>query len=326
MEKIFVLGKILQDVILSTDLEFDDNHFSFWVREKTLVSDFFTEPGGGAVNVAFSLKKLGFEPQVAGVLGKDMVGDYIRREFRKRRIATSSIGASRKASGNSIIILAKNKAHTALVYPGANVELKENDFEWNKIKKCRWWYILSWGNNDAQIINSIIEHKEKWGNHLAFNPGKIQLNNLSLVKRILVITDILFVNEAELSAILNHKIDQDYKKALAEVVGMGPKIVVLTLGDNGSMVYNGFKFYQAPIYPVSKGDALGAGDAYSSAFLAWFIKTGKIKDAIKAATFNSGSVVEGVGALNGQLNTRQLKEIMEKTNLKIKENDLQKFN
>ncbi|MDD3773777.1 MAG: carbohydrate kinase family protein [Patescibacteria group bacterium] len=321
MEKIFVLGKILQDVILDTDLEFTNNNFCFSAREKTLVSNFFTEPGGGAVNVGFSLKKLGFEPQVLGVVGKDSVGDYIRREFKKRGLETANIGASRVSSGNSIIILTKNKAHTALIYPGANAELKVDDFEWNKIKKCRWWYIMSWGNNDSKIVDSIIRHKEKLGNHLAFNPGKIQLNNLSLVKKILEITDILFVNEAELAAILNHKINQDHKKALAEVVGMGPKIVVLTLGAAGSLVYNGFKFYQAPIYPVSQSDALGAGDAYSSAFLAWFIKTGKIEDAIKAATFNSGSVVEGVGALSGQLAAKKIKEMINKIDLKIVEEE-----
>ncbi|MDD3774285.1 MAG: PfkB family carbohydrate kinase, partial [Patescibacteria group bacterium] len=95
MEKIFILGKILQDVILNTDLEFTNNNFCFSAREKILVSDYLAEPGGGAVNVSFSLKKLGFEPQVLGFVGKDSVGDYIRREFKKRGLETANIGASR---------------------------------------------------------------------------------------------------------------------------------------------------------------------------------------------------------------------------------------
>jgi ribokinase len=321
-EKIFVFGKILQDIILETNLELADSQFNFDFGEKTLVADLITEPGGGAANVTFALKKLGFDPLIVGILGKDTEGTKIRSLFKKRHIATTQIGASTVATGKSIIILGKNRSHTALIYPGANTQIKESDLNWNQIKKCRWWYLMSWGNANPKIVDAIVVHKEKLGNHLAFNPGEIQLEHLNLVKKILAVTDILFVNQAELEMILEHKLDlKNCGKALIKAVSLGPKIVVLTLGARGSMVYNGFKFYSTPIYPVATCDALGAGDGYSSAFLAWFIKTGDLREAMKAATFNSGSVVKGIGALSGQLNSKQIKAMIKKVPLKIIEQD-----
>jgi len=318
-EKIFIFGKILEDNIISTNLQFKTDGFCLPLREKTLVSNCLTSLGGGGANVAMGFKKLGFLPLVLGMVGKDESGEKARSILKNAGIRTDFIGASKLLTGKSIIILAKSKSHVALVYPGANQSIKAADIEINKIKSCRWWYVLSWGNNDAHIAKKIAEYKQKLGVHLAFNPGKIQLDNPNHISSLIKATDILFVNEKELETLLNKKIEtSDYKKALVEVVGLGPKIVVLTLGSEGSMVYNGAHFYEAPIMTVKVADGLGAGDAYSSAFLAWFIKSGRIDEAIKAGTINSAYVVSKNGAQSGQLSKKELADLVKKEKIYVR--------
>jgi sugar/nucleoside kinase (ribokinase family) len=318
MEKIFILGKILEDNIVDTSLEMGDHNFCLPLREKTIVKNCLSEPGGGAVNGALSFKKLGFDSVVCGMAGKDLAAENARSKLRKLNIKTNLIGASAISTGRSIIVLAKSKAHVALVYSGANSKINRADFDAKKMKKCRWWFIFSWGNNSPKISRYLSQMKQKFGVHLAFNPGGIQLKKPKNISSLLSATDILFVNEKELEMLLGKELNQgDYKEALNKVVGFGPKIVVLTLGKNGSMVYNGAHFYEAPIHPIRVSDGLGAGDAYNSAFLAWFIRTGRIEEAIIAGTLNSAFVVSESGSTEGQLNIKELAKLMKKEKVKV---------
>jgi len=318
-ETIFILGKILEDNIITTDLMMNDSNFCLPLREKTIVKNCTSNIGGGAVNSAFALKKLGYKSIICGLVGKDLAGQEARSLLKRSGIITSLIGASSLATGRSIVILAKDKTHIALVYPGANIKLKKDDLDIKKMKTCRWWFIFSWGNNDPKISHYLSKMKEKFEIHLAFNPGRIQLENPRNISGLLMQTDILFVNEKELEMLVSKKLaKENYKEALVKTVGLGPKIIVLTLGKNGSMVYNGAHFYEAPIYPIRVVDGLGAGDAYSSAFLAWFIRTGRIEEAIIAGTINSAYAVSKSGSTQGQLSIKELAKLMKKERVKVK--------
>ena len=183
--------------------------------------------------------------------------------------------------------------------------------------------MFSWGNNDVKISRYLARTKQKFGIHLAFNPGRIQLENSKNISSLISATDILFLNEKELEMLLNKKLTPaDYKEALIQAVGLGPKIVVLTLGKDGSMAYNGAHFYEAQVYPIRVADGLGAGDAYSSAFLAWFIRTGRIEEAIIAGTLNSAHVVSESGSTNGQLDIKDLAKLMRKEKVKVQVSQL----
>ncbi len=316
MESILVLGKVLWDVILQTEVELTKDLFCFPFKEKTLVKTLLQEPGGGAVNVSLGLKKLGFQPLPVALVGKDFLGEEIRERLKQEEIITASVGSVSHNTGTSVIILGREGLHTALIYPGANRFLKAEDFDFSLAKQARWWYILSWGNTDPGVIETLIKKKTKWGKHLAFNPGKIQLANLPVIRPLLSHTDILIVNEQEVYTLLGAR--KPLEKAMRQVVGLGPKIVVVTLGKRGSAAYDGGYFYRAPVYPAKVVDSLGCGDAYSSAFLAWFIKTGKIEKAIMAGTINSASVVSHRGTTKGQLSEKEIEAKIKENKLKVR--------
>lgn len=323
MEKIFIFGKALWDVILRTDVKLEKDRFSLPFREKTIIKDFLQEPGGGVINVAMSLKNLGFDVLPQALIGKDHAGEGIREVLQERKIYTHLIGSTKYQTGTSIVILGENGLHTALIYSGANSYVRASDFDFRELKEARWWFILSWGNTDEKIIEKIIVNKEKLGKHLAFNPGKIQLESVEKIKPLLRVADILFVNEKELSLLLGKKIKtKELKEALVEAVGLGPKIVVVTLGIRGSVVYDGGHYFSTPILKAKVVDSLGCGDAYSSAFLAYFLKTGKIEKAILAGTINSSSVVSAKGAIAGLLDEKKIDKKFEKVRIKIKKENI----
>lgn len=90
---------------------------------------------------------------------------------------------------------------------------------------------------------------------------------------------------------------------------LGPKIVVITDGQNGSFAINDrSELFSQPIIPTTIVEKTGAGDAYASGFLAAIIHNLPISIAMKWGTLNACGTMTAIGAQNGLLS----KEEMEK--------------
>lgn len=75
----------------------------------------------------------------------------------------------------------------------------------------------------------------------------------------------LKVNETEMETITGKK---DPVEAARLLRAWGVKEVIITLGDQGSLIYEGEDFYKVPAYPPHEVvDATGCGDTYSAGYL-----------------------------------------------------------
>jgi sugar/nucleoside kinase (ribokinase family) len=127
----------------------------------------------------------------------------------------------------------------------------------------------------------------------------------------------LMMNESEARALVfsdpkyKHKKKSffDNHRSLAKAIySYGSRLVVITMGEAGALVYDGKKFYRQPIVKPKKYiNTIGVGDAFGSTFIAGLeLFGGKIKPALKLAAKNASSVVEKYGAQTGLLTKKQL--------------------
>ncbi len=91
---------------------------------------------------------------------------------------------------------------------------------------------------------------------------------------------------------------------------LGPKIVVVTDGNQGAQAYDGETLYYMPPYSVPAVDTLGAGDAFGAAFTAAFILGHDLPTCLKWGCANGASVVTHYGAKPGQLTRQALEEFI----------------
>jgi sugar/nucleoside kinase (ribokinase family) len=82
---------------------------------------------------------------------------------------------------------------------------------------------------------------------------------------------------------------------------MGPKIVCLTDGKKGAYASDGQKIFYSPIKKVKTVDVTGAGDAFASGFLGFYLKGASLKKSLKMGILNSASVVRYIGTTRGLL-------------------------
>ncbi len=312
---VVTFGKAIRDIILKTDQDqFSDNGDNN-NSEKVVVEESYLDVGGGAANVAVGLTKLGYTASPVVVIGQDPEGQEILSRLKRRGVDTSMITENGDfSSGISVIVQKKNKEHLAYVYSGANKILDTDMIRWKLANQAKYWYLLSVGNPDIELLNEIARRKEQNNARLVFNPGRLQLREgQDKLSTVLISTDILMINQSEAESLSGAKGD-DVLKAL---VGMGPKIVVVTRGKDGAACYGGKKVIKASNYPSKKVNAVGAGDSFGSGFLASFMESGDLEQALKWGVINSSAVITEYGAQKGLLTKGEIMEKAQEDKVKI---------
>jgi sugar/nucleoside kinase (ribokinase family) len=133
-------------------------------------------------------------------------------------------------------------------------------------------------------------------------------------------TDVLFLNSDEAQYLTKIKWPQK-NKVLKKLHQTTKNLVVVTEGKRGAYAFDGKFYYYIPTLQVKVVNATGAGDAFSSAFLAGLIKKNEVAYALKLGIINSTNVIQKMGAKNGILKGWPNKDELEKLRVRRIRND-----
>ena len=85
--------------------------------------------------------------------------------------------------------------------------------------------------------------------------------------------------------------DQEVEDYLKDKVTRGMKIAIATMGEHGSLAYDGKKFYQAGIVETEVVNTVGAGDSFIAGFLDSYLKGMKIEECLKNGSQLASQIV-----------------------------------
>ncbi|MGH8015596.1 MAG: PfkB family carbohydrate kinase [Candidatus Zixiibacteriota bacterium] len=133
--------------------------------------------------------------------------------------------------------------------------------------------------------------------------------------------DIVKPNELEGKVLTGIDCREDPYEAAAMIKSWGPKIVIVTLAELGSVIYDGHDFIDIPPYVTETVDATGCGDTYMAGFTFEYLKTGgDLRSAGCFASATSSVMLEHVGPEFPLTETevrRRQKTLLAKTNYKV---------
>ncbi|MCJ7579571.1 MAG: PfkB family carbohydrate kinase, partial [Candidatus Aminicenantes bacterium] len=87
------------------------------------------------------------------------------------------------------------------------------------------------------------------------------------IEEIASLADVFKPNEMECRVLTGIDPRKDYKTPAKIMKSWGPKVVIITLAEMGSVIYDGLEFYIIPPYKTDVLDSTGAGDTYAGGFL-----------------------------------------------------------
>lgn len=309
------------DALIDAFLSIDDADVHFRVDEKTkelcipygekiMLDGCQFLLGGNACNVAVGLSRLGAKTGLCAEIGDDALAQIIKTGLASEHIDQSLLIQTSHMSSSFAVGINYKKERTLFV----EHVVRHHDFHLPSTR-VQWVYLSSLGREWKQAYEKTLAFVNAEKTKLAFNPGTPQLSEgVEGIVAVLTMTDILFVNKEEGEKIVagtTSITNGDMKELLKELQLLGPKIVVVTDGRQGSYVLDEEKrYYHLGIFDHPVVERTGAGDAYTSGFLSAMIHKRPIEEAMYWGTCNAGSVVGKVGAQPGLLRRDEMEKAL----------------
>lgn len=317
---VLTVGDVVTDAFIklldNQATTFDNNHGKWLAMPFGMKLPFdhaeVIEAVGNAANAAVSFTKLGLKTGYITDVGGDQYGRDIIQALGKKKVDTRFIRIHPRKSSNYHYVLWYKEDRTILI------KHEEYDYDWPHIRvkhMPRWIYFSSISKNALDMHDEIAE----WlGKHpdvkMAFQPGTFQLGaGAHRLAKLYKHTEVLLLNKEE-AAILTKSESKEIPTLLNKLHELGPKIVVITDGPRGAYASDGNERYKMPPYPdpAPPYERTGAGDAFSSTFVAALMKGSNIEGALQVAPINAMSVVQKVGAQAGLLGEEEISQLLKK--------------
>lgn len=267
---------------------------------------------GNSPNAAVNFAKLGLECGLVANVGGDSAGRDILATLHQANVDTRLVHINPKKMSNYHYVLWYKEDRTILI------KHEDYDYYWPKLKPRevpKWIYFSSIGKNALEFHDDLADWLEENPEvKLAFQPGTFQMEmGAKRLRRIYQRSEIMACNREEAVYITDGNYD-DVNSLFDRLHKLGPKIVVISDGPNGSYASDGENRFKMPPYPDPKPplERTGAGDAFTSTFVAAIMKGNTIDGALQWAPISSMNVVQHVGAQAGLLGERELAELLAK--------------
>ena len=302
---------------------------------KTEAREVSTHCGGGAVNAAVAMARLGLDVAALVKLGQDSRAETIMARLLAEGVSPRfAVRDARAPTGASVLISSHDSNAAVFTFRGANTLLELHDLRADAFA-VDLVYVSSLSNQSADCFPEIVRRAKAAGARIATNPGPRQIAARGQAfQSSLPSIDILAINRAEAEVLLATMIaghgeggaalegqdlprlaerglrDANFhmslKAFMSALVALGPGIVLLTDGTGGAYAASKTEITHCPSLKVPVAGTAGAGDAFASTFATW-IALGQEPDvALRAAAINASAVVGHVDTQTGLLDRAEL--------------------
>jgi ribokinase len=255
---IAVLGSLMMDLVVRAP--------RLPVRGETLFGhDFAMFVGGKGGNQAIAAARLGASPvTMIGRVGADPFGDRVIETLESDGVDCRFLALDAEAgTGVALPMVFDDGGNSIVSVPRANMRVTVAQVEAAAaaITSAAMLLLQFEVPAEANIVAA----------RLARRAGVPVLLNAAPVgefpPELWSLASCLVVNEVEASAFATTaEPDADPLVQARELLGRGPAVVVVTLGDQGSVLATGDAIERIPAFPVDAVDSVGAGDAFCAAF------------------------------------------------------------
>jgi sugar/nucleoside kinase (ribokinase family) len=327
--KVTVIGGTVIDITLSVPKSFLHHQQNFDELElpfgaKLSADSYLLNPGGSGANVAIGLKRLGMNVTLSSAVSTDELGKLLEEKLAEE-LTEMDMTHFDTPSPLSIILSVEAERTIVTVHNAREEDLRK------PLPRDGHIHVgpLSGGNSEA-FYQKIVSHIIQTDQTLSLNPSMFVIEGrerafLSAVRA----SAILVVNQLEGARLARLSPKTPVEEIITNLKRLTDGVVCLTCGEHGAYVGSNedkrIWFARATAPKSERVNATGAGDAFTTAFMARFLLAeraelleDKIVDALKWAMLNSGSVVAHLGAQTGLLTRDKIEKDLKTISVTIK--------
>ena len=298
----------LKDASVHCNIDHEKCEICLRFKDKIPYEEAYVVPAvGNAANASVAAARLGLKSALISNIGDDYFGEETIVALKKENVNAEFIAVNSGKKTNYHYVLWYGDDRTILI------KHQEFDYRLPYFDDPKWVYFSSMGENSLPFHEVLGRYMSEHPNvKLAFQPGTYQIKfGRKKLADIYKRAEVFISNKEEAQRILETT-ESDVKKLMNGIIKLGPKIIAVTDGTKGAYVCDGKSAWFMPPYPDQKPpyERTGAGDAFSSTFVAALCIGLRIEEALRWAPINSMSVVQYVGAREGLLTRYNLEKYL----------------
>ncbi len=298
MKDLFVIGSSNMDMVISVPR-------IPVVGETILGHNFSMIFGGKGANQAVAAIRGGGQVAFITKVGPDVFGEKMKSQFSLEGLPSEFILTDETEPTGVAQILVSDKGQNSIaVAPGANMKLSIKDIQSFEDKILEAKGVLLQLEIPMSTVEYIAQIAHTKNLKLILNPAPAQKINDDIYNGLWLITP----NESEASLLTGiDVIDlESAKDAGIFLLEKGVQHVIITLGENGSLLCNRGEFKHYPSFKANVIDTTAAGDVFNGA-LAVAITQNKSFD--EAILFGSAAAAISVSRKGAQTSIPYLHEV-----------------
>ncbi len=248
--------------------------------------------GGSAANVAIVAKRFGLRSSIIAKIGFDHFGRIALDELMKEGVEVSGIKIStRLATGFSLVSIGPKGEIILMSYKGASASLSKEDLSYELLSKADYIHIASLDPNVSREVLKLSKPEAL----VTWDPGRrVSGLGINALSDIIANVNVVLVNSEE--SYLLTKMNEPIEAAKM-IKKLGPKVVIIKMGEKGAYALIGNKGYKIDPCPVDNViDTTGAGDTFAAGLIASVARGYEFLDAAKIASVAAAIKVSKLGS------------------------------
>ena len=310
-KKILGIGNAIVDVFVKVDDNFlSKNNLTKGSMKLIEKAEFETlkdtikiekiEAGGSVANTIAGISYLGGNSSFIGKVNSDEFGRVYKKSLEKIKVNFYYSEKSENLStGASIIFITPDSERTMCTYLGISSQLSKEDINEDKIKDHELIFLEGylWDKGKSEeMFKHVINIAKKNNTKIAMSLSDtfcVTRHRNDFFKLLVNDLNILIGNENE----INELVQKDNLLASINELKKINKIVVITRGENGSLVILNNEITKCESIKVEKVlDLTGAGDLFASGFLKEYLDKSNINKCLQTGSELAAKVIEKIGA------------------------------
>ena len=268
--------------------------------ETVLGQNFQMIPGGKGANQACAAGRTGGPNVVVKMIGRvgyDVFGDQLKASLAAAGVDVGGVHATQdQPSGVALIWVDDAGQNSIVVASGANNLIRAEDAAAMAMVFRGARFVLFQLETPLAAVEAALKVARREGLTTILDPAPAQPLSPALLSHVKILTP----NESEALALLGRpaqRVSLDQAQSLAEaLLALGPKAVILKLGDRGCFYWDGTTAIHQPAFPVEANDSTAAGDTFNGALAVALARDLNIKEALRFASAAAAIAVTKLGA------------------------------
>lgn len=290
MKNIVVIGSTNTDMVVKA------SHLPAG-GETVLGGEFLMNAGGKGANQAVAAARYGNRVVFVAKTGNDLFGERVRSSLREDDIVTDYVSIDPlHPSGVALITIDARAENCIVVASGANMYLSTADVDAVREEISAADVVLMQLESPIETVTYAARMAAEAGVKVVLNPAPAPDKPLpeELMRSLYLITP----NRSEASRLSGIEVKDlaSAREAAKAILDRGPQSVIITLGGDGSLVYDGQEFTFIEATKVEAVDTTAAGDTFNGVLATMVAEGRNLIDAAREASLAAAISVTRMGA------------------------------